>query len=97
MLLGIPAVQFEMPPALRQQLVRDVELSRRFAQAIKEVYEELVVPWWRNRAAATWPRSLEIDSSAKVVEYPVADPISWCSQLVEELLQIESSKGEDQI
>lgn len=97
MLLGIPAVQFEMPPALRQQLVKDTELSRRFAQAIKEVYEEVVVPWWQSRAPATWPRSLEINVKASVAECPVADFIPWCSQLLEELLEIESSKAEDQI
>ncbi|CAE7706757.1 unnamed protein product, partial [Symbiodinium necroappetens] len=40
-LLGIPAVQFEMPPRLREQLVRDPELGRRFADAIAEIYRDV--------------------------------------------------------
>ena len=43
-LLGIPAVQFEMPPKVREQLVTDPELGRRFAQASRGACQRRVGP-----------------------------------------------------
>merc|ERR1711865_892043 len=45
-LLGVPSVQLELPPHLRDRLVYDAELMRSFANGISKVFHETVVPWW---------------------------------------------------
>ena len=95
-LLGIPAVQFEMPPRLREQLVTKPELAKRFAAAIQEVYFEVVTPWWlaRCRSTTPWPRLDPIDTSAEVEEtHPpsgLEDFVRWSEQMVDEFLEAVS-------
>lgn len=45
-MLGVPSVQLELPPHLRDRLVCDAELMRLFANCISKVFHETVVPWW---------------------------------------------------
>lgn len=45
-MLGVPSVQLELPPHLRDRLVCDAELMRLFANCISKVFYETVVPWW---------------------------------------------------
>lgn len=104
-LLGIPAVQFEMPPRLREQLVSQPELTSRFAAGLAEVYKEMVVPWWaaRRSSRTPWPREMRLDAGlgrdvkeAAVPEGQVGFD-AWSSQLLEELLELERTTSEVQI
>ena len=40
-LLDMPAIQFEMPPKIRAELVKNEEFCRRFAQAIVNAYRSI--------------------------------------------------------
>lgn len=103
-LLGIPAVQFEMPPRLREQLLSNEELGRGFAAAIAEAYREDVAPWWAARASSRtpWPRTLRLDPAlaADVQEATpegTADFEAWSARLLAELAQLDKTITEAQI
>lgn len=101
--LGIPAVQFEMPPRLRERLVLDPALGTAFASAILDIYHNLVTPWWFERAQCStpWPmvRQLQPALAGSVeehsLEYGGFD--EWAGKLLNELLEIERSTSEVQI
>eukprot|EP00928_Gymnodinium_smaydae_P072148 TRINITY_DN55561_c0_g1_i1.p1 TRINITY_DN55561_c0_g1~~TRINITY_DN55561_c0_g1_i1.p1 ORF type:complete len:286 (-),score=23.52 TRINITY_DN55561_c0_g1_i1:522-1259(-) len=95
-LLGVPAVQFEMPPRLREQFVQSTLLGQRFAAAIAEVYHEVVTPWWiaRSNSMTPWPRYMKLEPklAADVEESgPSGNEAfeEWSNKLLEELLQAE--------
>lgn len=48
-LLGIPAMQIELPRSIRALLIRDDLILRKFAEAILETYSEVIVPKWKDR------------------------------------------------
>merc|ERR1712150_390356 len=100
---GIPAVQFEMPPRLRESLVSQQELTARFAAAVAEVYRDVVVPWWaaRKSSSTPWPGTLRLDpalASNVQEEAPGGSGFqAWGSQVLEELLEMERTTSEVQI
>lgn len=105
-LCGIPAVQFEMPPRLREQLVYDPELCALFAKTISRVYHDVVVPWWAQHVAnGSSPRLAKLPApdrmlAADVVESGPAEAAgfeSWSTQVLEELKEIEQRQFEEQI
>lgn len=104
-LLGVPALQLEAPPRLRERFIADAELQTSVAAALSQVFREVVVPWWSARDAQpviAKSRPLEADASLgeKVLETDTVNFPSfriWCSQLYNELVQRERSTCEFQI
>jgi len=94
-LLGIPSIQLEVPPRLRQRFIDKPELYTAFAAAISQAFQEVIIPWWSARAGkevAAEPRPLLADAglAEKVWESDSVNPSnfsSWCSQLYTELVQ----------
>jgi len=91
-LLGIPAVQLEMPPALRRRLADDSELLRLFAETIYRAYSEVVLPWWPRLNRPTMLQ-LRTDFSERLHEEKVpASPGEfdvWCDKLSQELREAD--------
>lgn len=48
-MLGVPSIQLELPPLLRDCLVKDVGLCELLASGIAKVFRETVTPWWHAR------------------------------------------------
>lgn len=104
-LLGIPALQFEAPPRLRQRFIADPKLCAAVAAAIAQAFREVVVPWWcarEGQLVPAQPRPLQPDASLAdtVVEQRFVDRShfsDWCSQLYDELVQRERLTCEFQI
>merc|ERR1712025_1521333 len=92
-MLGIPAVQLEMPPAVRERLVVDPSFTDAFAAGLAYCYHNVVVPWWSTRAKESipWPASLAFneDLARNVVEVQIQPEHvgfdDWTGQLLHEL------------
>ena len=48
-LIGIPAIQIELPRSIRALLIRDEKVLRSFASVILDTYSEVIVPKWKER------------------------------------------------
>merc|ERR1711865_63673 len=104
-LLGIPALQLEAPPWLRQRIISEPKLCTALAAAIAQAFQEVVVPWWcarEGQLVMAQPKSLQPDASLaqSVVERQFVNPAhfsAWSSQLYDELVQRERLTCELQI
>lgn len=105
-MLGIPAVQIEMPPRLRRRLVFNVELANLFSETLGRCYREIVIPWWTERQTSTipWPRSLTVNAgfASEVIEESdtVKDRLkfgTWSEGFLEHLKLLEQNIAEKQI
>ena len=106
-LMGIPAVQLEMPLRLREKLCFDDELVAMFAGTVATAYREVVVPWWE---ASGGPENVKLgrqrimlDASLPAKQGVVAHEVpdggfrAWCESIVQGLLHIDRSTNEVQI
>merc|ERR1712100_908482 len=97
--LGIPAVQLECPPVVRERLVHDRSLAAMFAEAIAGTYREVVEPWW-HEAPVSCPGEPEIPLDAamgqRLDEIAVEDVPSLAAHLVTGLLDLETKAKEKQ-
>eukprot|EP00811_Abedinium_folium_P012054 NODE_2116_length_2289_cov_9.520814.p1 GENE.NODE_2116_length_2289_cov_9.520814~~NODE_2116_length_2289_cov_9.520814.p1 ORF type:complete len:554 (+),score=176.92 NODE_2116_length_2289_cov_9.520814:44-1663(+) len=97
-LLGVPAVQFEMPLRLRERLVHDGELCSLFAAGLIRAYREVISPWWAQHRTGTpcVRRGLNAAIAADAPECgpPAADGFEgWSTQLLDELVALERASA----
>jgi len=94
-LLGIPAVQFECPPILREKLVIDKKLVTLFAEAIAGTYHDVVVPWWPKTPCYNDEGRLRVDGALgrDLVEVETHDVQGLADGLVQELMVMEARIG----
>ena len=102
-LMGIPAVQLEMPLRLREKLCFDDELVAMFAGTVATAYREVVVPWWE---ASGGPENVKLGRQRIMLapkqgvvahEVPDCGFRAWCEGIVQGLLHIDRSTNEVQI
>jgi hypothetical protein len=75
-LLGIPAVQLEIPRSVRALLINDPTYLREFARCILLTYQEVIVPSWAQKQTDV------------IVNYSLAKQVQECKlsyQRLEEL------------
>ena len=50
--MGIPSIQLEIPPDFRKNMADSDKMIEEWAQAIIEIYHEVVVPTWVNKTTS---------------------------------------------